>query len=540
MNEKQLFIDNMIENKKYDSDNDQYPEFEDSIKKYFNSIVDAQEKLFTTNSTGLAEAYLDNLPKEVRQHYNCKTCLNFIERYGGLVTISYNGEIEAAMWKDRDVPDFFKQSVKAMRNIVLSSKINGVFISEIKTLGKSVTGEWTHLSVTLPTKMVYCPRLINAKQAAAEKVEDYRILIDNLLEYPIEAVEQARTLLKTEALYRSERCLGIAEWLMDLHNRRTNINNKNNADNIVWLAVATAPIGYCHVKSSMIGSLLDDISAGLPFESVSRRFAEKMHPLRYQRPQAAPTEGNIAQAEKIVEKLGIQKSLVRRFARQEELEKLWSQKEKKETVKRQGVFSHLTTKYKKEMTKMEVPQVTMTWRKFSETVLPLAENLEYLVQDRKSNYSAIVTAFYEDAPPILQWDSVEKRNPFSWYVYSEGSNYDRWGLSIGFCKVTAICLQPSMWYGDYPHQSKSVIFILKGAKDSGYKSAGNALFPENLKSELREIRSTIEAYSKSAIIENYESSSACGIKLEYGSSWDAVFRVTTNSGTATYKLDRWD
>jgi len=540
MNEKQLAIDNSTENKKYVNDHDQYPEFEESVKKYFNSIVNLQEKLFTTNSEGLFEAYLDNLPKEARQHYNCKTCKNFIERYGVLVTISDSGEMESAIWNDSNVPDFFKQSVKAMRNIVLKSKVNGIFVSEVRTLGQPVAGQWSHLSVTLPSEMVYTPRLINAKQAMAVKLEEFRILVNSLSEYPIEAVEQAVTLLKTEALYSSERCLGVAEWLMDLHTRRSNVKNNNNADNIVWLAVATAPIGYCHIKSSMIGTLLDDIVAGLPFESISSRFAEKMHPLRYQRPQAAPTEGNIAQAEKIVEKLGIQKSLVRRFAREDELEKLWTPKKRKETIKSGGVFSHLIAKSIKEQPKMEIPPVTMTWRKFSETVLPLAENIEYLVQDRNSNYSAILTASYEDAPPILQWDSEEKRNPFSWYVYTGGSNYSRWGLSIGYCKVTAICLQPSMWYGEYPHHSKSVFFILEGAKDRDYKGSGNCLFPANLKAELREIRSTIEAYSKSATIENYDNSSACGIKLEYGASWDVVFRVTTNTGTATYKLDRWD
>lgn len=34
-----------------------------------------------------------------------------------------------------------------------------------------------------------------------------------------------------------------------------------------------------------------------------------MNPLQYQRPQAAPSAGNVAQAERIVEKLGIANSL---------------------------------------------------------------------------------------------------------------------------------------------------------------------------------------------------------------------------------------
>lgn len=523
---------------KYVNDNDRYPEFRESIKSRFNSIAGNGIPLFTTDSEGLFDLFLDSLPQEARQHYTCKACRNFVNRYGGLVTVSDNGEITSVLWDGNDTPEFFAPSVKAIKNIVLKSKITGVFLSENNVLGQPIAGNWNHMSVTLPSEMVFCSRLKNAGQEMAEKKEDYRILIAGLLEYSTDVVEQAVTLLKTESLYRSEKCLGVAEWLKDIHTRRS--NNSRNRDNIAWLAVATAPPGFCHIKSSMIGTLLDDIAAGLSYESVSRRFAEKMHPLHYQRPQAAPSAGNIAQAEKIVEKLGIQKSFVRRFARLDEIEKVWTQKEERGDTKRGGIFSHLVTKNKKEHRKMDVPPITMTWKKFSETVLPFAESIEFLVKNGTDYYSAILTASYEDAPPILQWDTEEKRNPFSWYVYTDGSSYSRWGLSTGYCKVTGVCLQPSMWNGNFEHQGKAVIFILDGAKDKRDENAGNALFPETLKSELREIRSTIEAYSRSASIEGYEEASACGIRLQYGSNWDSVFRVTTNTGTVLYKLDRWD
>lgn len=86
---------------------------------------------------------------------------------------------------------------------------------------------------------------------------------------------------------------------------------------------------------------------------------------------------------------------------------------------------------------MNVPPVTMTWRKFMETVLPLAEEIEYQVKS-VDNFSAILTASYEDAPPILQWDKEEQRNPFSWYVYSGGSNASKWNVSTGYQKVTQL------------------------------------------------------------------------------------------------------
>lgn len=519
--------------------NDNYEGFSQAIRNYFDATTTANMSLFITDAEGLFEVYLNNLPESERQHYNCNTCKNFFRKYGALAVISENGKITSALW-NCEVPEFFKNSVIAMNNIVSKSKIIGVFISDTHFLGTTTTREWNHISVQLPKEKVNKSKLKTAYQEMAEKLEDYRILNSGLLEYSFEAVNQAVTLLKTEALYRSEKCLGIAEWLKELHNKRLSTNNICILDNYIWLAVATAPVGYCHVKRSMIGTLLDDIVSGMDFESVSRRFADKMHPLRYQRPQVAPTVGNIQQAEKIVEKLGIQKSLVRRFARLEELNTIWKPKEKQEQVQSVGVFSHLIAKSKDSLQNMNIPLITMTWRKFSETVLPIAESIEFYVKDGKDNYSALLTAEHADAPPILQWDSEENRNPFSWYVYIGGSHYSKWKLSTGYCKVNGICLQPTMWYGDFSHHGKSVFFILEGAKDKEYKNSGSALFPENLKSELREIRSTIETYSKSSTILGYEESSACGIRLEYGSSCDIKIRVKTNVGTAIYKLDRWD
>ena len=98
-----------------------------------------------------------------------------------------------------------------------------------------------------------------------------------------------------------------------------------------------------------------------------------------------------------------------------------------------------------------------------------------------------------------------------------------------------------MWYPGFEHEGKSVFFILKNCKDHRYGGAGIALFPEVLKGELREIRSTIEAYSRNETLGGFEEASACGIRLQGNAKWwDYKFRVTTDVGTAIYTLDRWD
>jgi len=492
--------------------------------------------LFTTDATNLWEAFLSNIPAEARQHYTCNSCRHFVERFGGLVTISPSGKKESAMW--HIVPDFFTDAVDAMCKLVEKAKVTGVFVSSATVYGDPITGEWRHMSVEAPAAHIWKSLVKTASQEAAEKLEDYKMLTSAMLDYKRGTVDQALKLLRSDSLYRSEKVLGVAEWLKELLDRRAAANTTSARNNITWLAVSIAPAGFCHVKSTMIGTLLDDIEAGMDFEDVSKRFASKMHPLQYQRPQAAPSAGNIAQAEKIVEQLGAAGSLERRFARLDELKLLWSPAPRKET-KSGGVFGHLKPKDSaKETKEVDAPIMKITWEKFSRTVLPDALSIEYLVSG-SANFAAVTTAEREDAPPILQWDSPEKRNPFSGYVYHGGTQPSGWNLSAGWVKVTGISLHPSMWQTVFDHHAKSVLFVLEGAKDSRYRTSGSAIFPETLKSEFHSIRASIEAYSKSATLGGYEEASACGIRGE-GDNWKIMLSVTTSLGVMLYVLERWD
>ena len=510
-------------------ENDGYEEFEQSIRKSMEAL--GNEPIFQTNATGLWELYLAGIPEASRQYYNCHACRRFVESYGGLVTISPDGETRSVMWQGDDIPEIFRPSVNAMRQAVEKAKVVGVFLSKEKILGTPVTGEWTHMHAILPR--AFQEGLHTVDEIMAEKKADFVLLKKSMAQYPVEAINQALLLLKADALYRSEKVLGVAEWYKSLHDCRGK-NGKPLRDNIIWRAVALAPPGYCHLKNTMIGTLLDDIVSGMSLDDVRRRFAAKMHPLKYQRPQAAPSEGSINRAEEVVAKLGIERSLVRRFARLDEVQAIWRPKPIIEDEKA-GVFAHLRSKGRKTTVDIQkyAPTVTITWKKFSETVLPDALRMEVLVPSC-GKFMAILTAEHMDAPPIIQWDNPENRNPFSWYYYIGGSYARDWGISEGWRNVTAICLKPSMWRDGYDHQGTGALFLIEGARDSK-KNCGNALFPEILKADLREIRSVIEAYSKQAEIGGYEEASACG--LHY---MGATVRVVSKLGTVVYKIDRWD
>lgn len=520
-----------------------YDEYMARFQERFLANVENGERLFTTDASGIFDAYLAAFPEEWRQYHTCHACRHFMERYGGLVTISEQGLISPALWNVDDAPPLYAPSAAAMERIVRRAKVMGIFLSSDKVWGQPVTGLWHHFAVTPPKTMLFKSLVQTAGQAMAEKREDFKNMITALQEFPREVIVQAVTLLKMESLYRSEKCLGVAEWLLDLHDKREAVKGGAAKANILWRFVAAAPPGFCHPRSSMIGTLLEDIAAGLPYDDVKRKFAEKMHPLQYQRPQAPPSAGNIEQAEKIVERMGIAASLRRRFARLEEVEALWKPVQPAEEPKREGVFGHLKAKGKDiAVGGTKAPALTVTWEKFRRTVLPDAVEIDIYVPHGSTSFTALLTAVDADAPPILQWDTEEHRNPVSWYFWNGGSRADQWGISAGWNKVSALTLSPHMWggaEGKYTNHAKGVVFIIQGAKESRFN--GLAIFPETLRSELHQIRSTIEAYSRKGTLEGQDEMSACGLAFTTGhDTWEARLRVKTKTMVAEYRLDRWD
>lgn len=513
--------------------------FIESTRKAFDA---ATGPLFTTNAGGLYDTYLSHLPGE-RQVHTCSHCRQFIDRFGGLVTIGENGHIQPAMWANPlTIPAFYRPSNMAVQRLIGAARVTGPFLSAETMWGTPLTdhGKWSHLAVQPPPALIYRNKLLTAGQAMAAKREDFRTVAASLADFTPDMLREAMRLLEADKLARSERFIGPIQWLQKLHEDRAAVRGPIR-DNILWRAIVTAPDGFCHPRASVIGSLLEDIAAGLPFDDVKSRFNAKMHPLMYQRPQAAPAWQAIAQAEKMVEQLGIARSLERRFARLEEIEAIW-RPTPSDDVPSGGVFGHLKPKRSVTVEPLDIPPQTMTWEKFARTVLPEAEAISLYIGQGRHNFITYTSAVHADAPPILKWDRDERRCPIAWYVWHGGSPPEQYGLRGGsWCDVAAICTLPTTW-GDKPQPwlSDGVTLMLKGAIDTR-TGGGNALFPECLRPELHGVRSVVEAYSRRAEFQERENGSACGMDLRKAGGWPGyVLRVTSRGQTNAYRLDRWD
>lgn len=492
--------------------------------------------LFQTDAADAVwDAYLAAFGDVVeRQYHNCSACRHFLRRYGALAVVGEAGVLSSALWGwQGDAPEAYGAAVAAMARLVERAKITGVFLSKEKMLGTRETGPWHHLSVKncRPHKSA----TVLPHQAAAEKATEFATVSRALSEFDAKTLDQVVALLEADAVYRGEKVLGPAKWLRDLQAEAKGPGKRN----VIWKAVATAPAGFCHPRSSMIGTLLEDLERGMDFDEAAGRFKAKMHPLMYQRPQAAPSDAQIEAAEKAVEALGAAGALERRFARGEDvLETLWRAGAAPERGETGGVFGHLKERGKQKPLE-STDGIKVSWEKFAAEVLPGAAALAVMVPFRGPFYG-LLTAANPDAPPILQWDREERRNPVSWYFYHNESHASQWGLTHGeWADVPLVMPCPAHWFGfKGTHYPPMAMLVIPAARDS--REGGLGLFPEILKPELHGVRRVIEAHSQQGRPSGREEGNVNGLAVQKGGGGGVRLRVSLPSGArVTYTIDRW-
>ena len=502
--------------------------------------------VYTTDAdpAELWNEYLLSFPVKTRQYHNCNCCRRFIQTYGGLVVMDEGGNV---------LPLFFSQTQSVggvsveearanlnVRNKVLASKVNGVFYSTDKVWGNAKTGNWTHLSFKPSKEFIKASTnaLKTPYQLSAEKKEDFRMLNAAIADYSPGVVNLAVSLLESDSLYRSEKVLGIAKWFQGL--MHTHGQGKQRREESLWRAVATAPVGFCHIRSSMIGTLLDDLKDGMGMDSVKRRFAEKMNPLQYQRPTAAPSAQQTQRADKIFEELGLAPALRRRMATLDDVQEwLWLPKAPAlQELPKKTTFSHLRTPAVTPL-RRDTSRQKMTFAKFIRTYGSSAESIKVQIKS-SDDFVALTAAELKTAPPVLQWDSSEQRNQVAWYRYSGRSTASRWGLRAGsYCEAVGITALPWMWNGGMSsNQSEGAVLLLSGARDSS--CTGLCLFPETLRSELHEVRKTIEAHSHSGRLVRPTGQLASGLGFGPNSSQSISLEVTQGGVIYSVEIDRWD
>lgn len=534
-------------------DEAQYHRYLAEIQGRFSALIRSGQRLFTTDATDLWDLFLSALDPADRQHYTCNSCRHFIDRYANLVVINDEGEQLSAVWTMLNVPTELKFAIAVIIDRIALSKVTGVFLAEQHTLGRPVTylgtkikpaQEWHHFALTNLPRHLIAIGAYTADQQMASKLEDYKTVYEAMASYKVEHVEMAVHLLEGGLLNRSEVVLERAKWFLSLYRL-----DGPRVYNKLWLKIADAPDGFCHVRSGMLGTLIEDIAAGKKIEHVKANFNDKIKSENHMRPTAPASEGTITAANKIVEKLGLERSFARRSAYFSEVQTLWTPQAGTMTGKPTGFFDDLKPKSASppatDLSGSKAEKIT--WAKFRDKVLPTAAAMSFnLHENARYSLGSIVTAVDPDAPPIIQWDGTGptgQRNPFSQYTYTNQSTPRSWSLRSGEIAVKGVCLSPHTWFGGadtFKHQTTSLFFLLEGMVDTN--RPGLCLFPSTLRSDLHEVRAVVEQASNSRKLLKPEEGSASGImSLVSGDLFTEPVRVRSHDGFITsYIIDRWD
>lgn len=490
-----------------------------AMRQHWANVVNTAQPLFHTDAgatVSLYDVFLAHLPVELKPHYACRCCRKFVERFGDVVIVAATGVPKSALWATTSgIPEAFKGAVNALREAVHSASITGVLVSSDAHLGSLDTPPWSHMSLVWPTSRRYSSPLKTAEAHAAALKEERGMLVRGLSEFTVEHLNKALTLLSSGTLVRPEKGEPIVRWALQQHAALAKL--KGSAyDNALWLTAATAPTGFCHIRSGVVGTLLEDITAGLDVAAIAKRWAEKLDPMQYMRAQVAPAAGQLKRAESVIEKMAAAGSLRRRYAlRGDVVETIWEARVPASPQPSGSVFGHLAAKPAKAPGNpkvLDLPEQHMTLEKFRRTVLATATQIEYLVPTTTTQFAAMVTATDPESPSILQWDLAEKRNPVS--IYSSQSDPSRWGLLPGsFVAVNFVTSMPYHWDGaTTPNQKEGVLLALRGCRDV-YRAQGGGFLPEYLRTDLREIRSALDAYARSATVEGNVEGVVAGLAL---------------------------
>ncbi len=511
-------------------------------------------RVFRADSKGIFEFFLEQFDDAAdRQYHNCHCCALFLRRYGSLVTLERDGCVRPVLWDlgalRSDVVRAYGHITLALQRWVEQREVVDQFFWKDREWGSEQAGGFSHLHVRVPrgegaTAFGEPDAGLTVGQSMALRRQERRHLeaalaVDLLPEY----VSRAVALLEAGSLARAEKLLPMGKFLEGVHADLSGVKDSRRRNRILWAAVGRAARGWCTPRGSAFGALVADVRDGKELRELVRAHDARLAPDQYQRPQAPPSAGNLEAAEKLFAELGLGPSLERRFLALEEAELFWAPERGRSSspLSASGVFSHLALKpaSDREVPLTAKPQC-MTFAKFERDVLPKALRMKVFPPTHGA-YSALATAVHSDAPPILQWDRLDRRNPVSWYLWTGGSSASSWGLSAHVpANVEGLCRLPPDWFGStgFQHQTAGrVMILIAGCQDS--RSPSLALFPEFLKSELHSVRATLEAHARSRTLERLPEGSryASGLMLGAG-DLSVTLQVVTADGVVLCLLDR--
>jgi hypothetical protein len=403
-----------------------FAEFKPLLQAHIDTLFADGRQLYVTGVTKdeLWDTYLESFPPgtneivKERREYDCQHCKQFIRGFGAVVVINDDNTV-SSIWDVAANDTTFGPVVKAMRDCVTSKPVADVFSTTLKEVGvdfnmsQAENGDpirWRHLYTKIPASHRNKSRKSDATLMGVAR-DSKNVLRRSLDTISTEALETVVELIKQDSIYRG------GEWLEALQKLRGIMYSFRDVDealrgNFCWRVSNEVGPVISKIRNHSMGVLLVDVSDGEPLDKAVKKYEAIVAPTNYKRPKPIFTKKMLQDAKDAVERLGLTKSLHRRFATIDDItvnNVLFADRGSIQRMTGGDVFDELENDVKVNPKKFD-RATEIPIDKFVVDVLPTADKIEMLLEPRhKKNVVSLIAPVHLDSKPMFKWG-----NNFSW------------------------------------------------------------------------------------------------------------------------------
>lgn len=397
-------------------------DFHEFAKAVHARFVDmSKDELFVTANGGdkLFQVYLDAFPEgtnpiyKTRTEHDCSCCKNFIRNLGSVVTVK-DGKV-STIWDYKKLKYPFKEVAKALHDYVMSQPVETIFRAGERSYGAESSKQllddgtvhrWSHFYGSVATRH-YGGKDADAQRGTFNTAA--HVFKRGLEELSSSALVTVFDLIDSKSLYRGEEHLPALRAFKMKHDDYAKLDSVIDKQMFVFQHAFSEASRF---RNTVIGTLVQDLSAGVDIEGAVRSFEQKVAPTNYKRTTALITPAMVKTAMKTISDLGLESALNRRLARLSDVSVnnvLWVDNAVKSSMK-DGVESILMSAAKTEKKVDPKSATDISIDDFMKDVLPKAVDISMKVQNTlTSNFMTLTAPVEDDVAKLFKWD-----NNFGW------------------------------------------------------------------------------------------------------------------------------
>lgn len=272
----------------------------------------------------LFNLYLDSIPAEhnqifrQRRHYDGNYDKHFIRNLGGVLFIHNDLKVET-IWDVALSPDnYFAYAATTLSNHVKAARISNYLVKSERVAGHLSNVDnyddtiiWEHFYYKLPDAYVKP----NVSEVQGKYANWVAMLSRGMNDLNLDAVKEVQSLIDDNNLYRGKEFKSVVDKFIRLKEAYAQA-----ADKDLWVWLNAKSLGeQTRFRSTVIGTLVEDLTNGVDLERAVASFESKVAPINYKRTTALVTPMMIAKAKADVAALGYSESIYRELAELKDL-----------------------------------------------------------------------------------------------------------------------------------------------------------------------------------------------------------------------------